>query len=62
MAEFTSGLPGQMVVVRNTTIYRNTILTSKSDVGNPAAVDCMTEGICNICFYNNTFKTDDEAF
>ena len=46
--------------VRNTTIYRNTILTSKS-AGNPAAVDCMSEGIYNICFYNNTFKTDGEA-
>ncbi len=46
--------------IRNTTIYRNTILTGKSDVGNPAAVDCMSEGIHNIHFYNNTFKTDGE--
>ena len=46
--------------IRNTTIYRNTILTSKS-AGNPAAVDCMSEGIHNIYFYNNTFKTDGEA-
>ncbi len=44
--------------IRNTTIYRNTILTSKSSAGNPAAVDCMSEGVQNIYFYNNTFKTD----
>ncbi len=47
--------------IRNTTIYRNTISTSKSTTGNPAAIDCMSEGIHNIRFYNNTFKTDDEA-
>ena len=47
--------------IRNTTIYRNTISTSKSATGNPVAVDCMTEGIHNIHFYNNTFKTDGEA-
>ena len=47
--------------IRNTTIYRNTILTSKSATGNPAAIDCMTEGIHNIRFYNNTFKTDGEV-
>ncbi len=47
--------------IRNTTIYRNTILTGKSDVGNPAAVDCMSERIHNIRFYNNTFKTDGKA-
>ncbi|MCE2401512.1 right-handed parallel beta-helix repeat-containing protein [Candidatus Poribacteria bacterium] len=47
--------------IRNTTIYRNTIIMSKSDVGNPAAVDCMSEEIHSIHFYNNTFKTDGEA-
>ena len=47
--------------IRNTTIYRNTILTSKSATGNPAAVDCINEGIHNIRFYNNTFKTDDKT-
>lgn len=47
--------------IRNTTIYRNTILTSKSDVGNPAVVDCMSEEVHNIRFYNNTFKTDGKA-
>jgi hypothetical protein len=47
--------------VRNTTIYRNTVCTSESVTGNPAAVDCMSEGIHNIRFYNNTFKTDAET-
>ncbi len=44
--------------IRNTTIYQNTIISSKSTNGNPAAVDCMTDGIHDICLYNNTFKTD----
>ena len=47
--------------IRNTTIYRNTICTSKSATSNPAVVDCTTEGIGNIRFYNNTFKTDGKA-
>lgn len=47
--------------IRNTTIYRNTISTSKSATGNPAAVDWTSAGIHNIRFYNNTFKTDDKA-
>ncbi|MDE0637935.1 MAG: right-handed parallel beta-helix repeat-containing protein [Candidatus Poribacteria bacterium] len=47
--------------IRNTTIYRNTISTSKSATGNPAAVDWASEGIHNIRFYNNTFKTDGKA-
>ena len=44
--------------IRNTTIYQNTIISSKSTNGTPAAVDCMTDGIHDIRFYNNTFKTD----
>ncbi len=44
--------------IRNTTIYCNTILTSKSTTGDPAAVDCISNGIHNIRFYNNTFRTD----
>ena len=44
--------------IRNTTIYQNTIISSKSTNANPAAVDCMTDGIYNIRFYNNTIKTD----
>ena len=47
--------------IRNTTIYQNTVLTSKSATGNPAAVDCPSDGISNIRFYNNTFKTDGDA-
>lgn len=47
--------------IRNTTIYQNTVLTSKSITGKPAAVDCTSKGIHNIRFYNNTFKTDDSA-
>ena len=47
--------------IRNTTIYRNIISTSKSNVGNSAAVDCMSEGVHNIRFYNNIFKTDGEV-
>ena len=47
--------------IRDTAIYQNTISTSKSTVGNPAVVDCMTDGIHNIHFYDNTFKTDGNA-
>ena len=47
--------------IRNTTIYQNTIISSKSTNGNPAAVDYMTNGIHDIRFYNNTFKTDGKA-
>ncbi|MDE0085727.1 MAG: right-handed parallel beta-helix repeat-containing protein [Candidatus Poribacteria bacterium] len=47
--------------IKNTTIYRNTISMSKSATGNPAVVDCMSEGVHNIHFYNNIFKTDGEA-
>lgn len=44
--------------IRNSTIYQNTIISSKATKGNPAAVDCMTAGIQNVRFYGNTFKTD----
>ena len=47
--------------IRNTTIYRNKVITSESVNGNPAAVDCVSEGIHNIRFYNNTFLTDGNA-
>lgn len=47
--------------IRSATIYQNTIISSKSIAGNPAAVDCMTDGIHNIHFYGNTFKTDGRA-
>ena len=47
--------------IRNTTIYQNKVITSKAVNGNPAAVDCMSKGIQNLRFYNNTFITDGEA-
>ena len=47
--------------IRNTTIYQNKIISSKSTDGNPASVDCMTDGIHNIRFYGNTFKSDGRA-
>ncbi len=47
--------------IQNTTIYQNKVITSESVNGNPAAVDCVSEGIHNIRFYNNTFITDGNA-
>lgn len=44
--------------IRNITIYRNKVITRKAVNGNPVAVDCVSKGIQNICFYNNTFITD----
>ena len=44
--------------IRGTTVYQNRIILTKSANGNPAAVDCLTDGIHNIRFYNNTFETD----
>ena len=44
--------------IRNTTIYGNTVRTSKSANGNPSAVDCSSDGIHNIGFYNNIFQSD----
>ena len=45
----------------DTTFYANTIFTTHSTDGNPAAVDCVSEGIHNIRFYNNRFQTDGKA-
>ncbi len=42
--------------IRNTTIYQNTIISSKSVTGNPSAVDCRTDGIHNIRFYITYLK------
>lgn len=44
--------------IQNTTIYQNNVVISESENGCPAAVDCVSDGIHNICFYNNTFLTD----
>ena len=47
--------------ITDTTFYANTIFTTQSAEGNPAAVDCASEGIRNIRFYNNCFQTDGKA-
>ena len=47
--------------ITDTTFYANTIFTTQSADGNPAAVDCASEGIRNIRFYNNCFQTDGMA-
>lgn len=47
--------------ITDTTFYANTISTTQSADGNPAAVDCVSEGIHNIRFYNNRFQTDGKA-
>ena len=47
--------------ITDTTFYANTIFTTQSADGNPAAVDCDSEGIRNIRFYNNCFQTDGMA-
>lgn len=47
--------------ITDTTIYANTICTTQSPDGIPAAVDCPSNGIRNIRFYNNCFQTDGKA-
>ena len=47
--------------ITDTTFYANSIYMVKSADGNPAGVDCMSEGIRNIRFYNNCFQTDGKA-
>ncbi|MCG9127872.1 hypothetical protein JT359_09775 [Candidatus Poribacteria bacterium] len=44
--------------IRDTTIYQNMVITSVAENGDPVAVDCISEGIHNIRFYNNTFITE----
>ena len=44
--------------ITDTTFYRNTVYMSESGDGNPAGVDCSSDGIRNIRFYNNRFYTD----
>ena len=44
--------------ITDTTLYANTVYIGKSADGSPAAVDCTSAGIRNICFYNNCFHTD----
>lgn len=47
--------------ITDTTIYANTICTTRSADGHPAAVDCTSDGIRDIRFYNNCFQTDGAA-
>jgi hypothetical protein len=47
--------------ITDTTFYANRIYTAQSADGNPAAVDCSSEGIHNIRLYNNCFQTDGKA-
>ncbi len=47
--------------ITDTTVYANRIYTAQSAHGNPAAVDCSSKAIRNICFYNNCFQTDGKA-
>ena len=47
--------------ITDTYFYENSIYTAQSADGNPAAVDCSSEGIRNIRIYNNCFQTDGKA-
>ena len=47
--------------ITGTTFYENKVYMTQSADGNPAAVDCSSEGIRNIRFYNNYFHTDGNA-
>lgn len=47
--------------ITDTTIYANTICTTRSTDGSPAAVDYPSKGIRDIRFYNNCFQTDGAA-
>ncbi len=47
--------------ITRTTFYGNTVYMTKSTDGNPAGVDCSSEGIRSIRFHNNYFHTDGKA-
>ena len=47
--------------ITDTTFYANTVYMAQSADGNPAAVDCSSDGTRNIRFYNNCFQTDGKA-
>lgn len=47
--------------ITDTTLFANKIHTAAAADGNPAVVDCMSDGIRNIRFYNNYFQTDGNA-
>ncbi len=47
--------------ITGTTFYGNTVYMTQSADGNPAAVDCSSDGVRNIRFCNNRFYTDGKA-
>jgi hypothetical protein len=47
--------------ITDTTFYANTIYMAESTDGNPTVVDCTSNEIRNIRFYNNSFQTDGNA-
>ena len=47
--------------ITDTSFYANAIYMAQSPHGNPAGVDCSSNGIRNIRFYNNCFQTDGKA-
>ena len=47
--------------ITDTYFYANRIYMAKSAEGSPAAVDCTSDDIRNIRFYNNSFQTDGKA-
>ena len=44
--------------IADTYFYANRVYMAQSVEGSPAAVDCTSDGIRNIRFYNNSFQTD----
>ena len=47
--------------IMDTYFYANAIYMSESTGGDPAGVDCSSDGIRNIRFYNNSFQMDGKA-
>ena len=47
--------------ITDTYFYANAIYTAQSVNGDPAGVDCTSDGVRNIRFYNNCFQTDGKA-
>ncbi len=47
--------------ITDATFYENTVYTTKSADGNPAGIDCSSDGVRNIRFCNNRFYTDGKA-
>lgn len=47
--------------ITDTTFYANRIYMAASIAGKPAVVDCTSDGVRNIRFYDNCFQTDGKA-